>query len=145
MLCPGVRGRVVGVVGRKSVLALDDCAAGMLFGTHVVGGDCAAEMLVGLHVVCVALVTRTGENLRGSLLGDRRSIVTSFHGGGGVRIAAGGGGGDAVRFGDGSREAPLVGRLGDGRGCVGGPRELRGLRGSVSDGVYLFRALDESG
>jgi len=57
-------------------------------------------------------------------------------------MAAGSGGGDWIRLGDG--EVPFVGRLGDGRGCVGGPRELRGLRGSVSDGAYLSCALDES-
>jgi len=128
-----------------SVLVLGGCTAGILISVHVVCGDRAAGIVLGVHVVCVALVIRTGENLRGSLLGDRSSIAMSFHGGGGVRMAAGSCGGDSVRFGDESREVPFVGRSGDGRGCVGGPRELRGLRGSVSDGAYVNRALDESG
>jgi len=126
MLCPGVRGRVVGVVSSKDGLVL--------------GG----RAVVALGVVWVALVIRTGEDLRGSRLGDRSSIAMSFHWGG-VWLAAASCGGDSIRSGDGSREFPLVGRLGDGRGLVGRPRELRGLRGSASDGAYVNRALDESG
>jgi len=133
MLCPGVRGRVVGVVGRMIVPVLGGCAAGMSLGV-----DCAAGIVIGVLVVCVALVIRIGESLRGSLLGDRISILMSFHGGGGVRTTAGSCGGDLARLGNGSGEGPFVGRLGDGRGCVGGPRDLRGLRGSVSDGGYVF-------
>jgi len=143
MLCPGVRGWEIGVVGKMNLLVLSRGAAEISFGVQVVCGDRAAGMVLGVHVVCVALSIRTGENLRGSLLGDRNLIATSFHDGGGVWTAAGSCGGDWIRFGDG--EVPFIGRLGDGRGFVGGPRELRGLRGSVSDGDYLNRALDESG
>jgi len=126
MLCPGVRGRVVGVVGRMVVLVLGGCAG------------------MALGVVWVALVIRTGENLRGSLLGNRSSIAMSFHRGG-VRVVVASCGGDWIRFGDGYREVPFVGRLGDGHGLVGRPRWLRGFRGNASDGAYVNRALNESG
>jgi len=108
ILCLGVRGRALGVVGMTSVavmtLLVEGRGAWMLvgvlgesvcvarvdfFGEAVEGR--VAWVLVGVHgeSVCVARLNFFGETLRGSGLDGESSIVTSFHAGGCVPVVDG--------------------------------------------------------
>jgi len=110
ILCPGVRGRATGVVGR-------------MFGPGILwAGDGTAWWWVGARgvSVCVARVVFLGEILRGSGLGEGSFIGMRFQAGC-VVPGIGGNFGDLVLLGGDPEGIPPFGCSGGGRSRVGRP------------------------